>query len=366
MSPTTPQPSYRVIVLGAGFMGALHVEAWAKAGHQIAAVVDIDAERAARLAERCGRDTLHFTQFAEAMQGVSAEIAIVAVPLDQHAPASILALRSGLHVLCEKPVARSLQEVQSIADALRESDRKFAVAFQRNRAVEVNTVRELIESDEIGRPVLWTSDLVAPIRPKRLMHHADVNGGPLVDAAQHYFLLWQTCLGANVQRVSALVGTLAAGQPEVGAIADLAVDTGAVIADLGNGDMAMLSTSWGLSTGVEVQPSPQRIIGPRGVITLSAGFGWGGESVTVDRPGRRTTIRIPPGDCLYDQAIAFARYVSGGDGTDVSIIEDGAELLSISLAVLESAATGDWTEPAYRPNARRDPATSTPSRQETD
>jgi predicted dehydrogenase len=103
-----------VAVIGAGHMGRYHAEKFARCqGVTLAAVVDADAARAAKLAEAYG------CAARSDLAGIAgaADAAVVAVPTDQHYAVALACLREGLHVLVEKPIAPTLEQADALIAA---------------------------------------------------------------------------------------------------------------------------------------------------------------------------------------------------------------------------------------------------------
>ena len=105
----------RVVVVGAGHMGALHARKLVALsaegfGVELAGVADLDLERARSLA-----DELH-SAWSEDHRALlaNADAAIVAVPTVKHYCVVMDALKAGLHVLVEKPIAASLPEAEAL------------------------------------------------------------------------------------------------------------------------------------------------------------------------------------------------------------------------------------------------------------
>ena len=101
----------RAAVVGAGLMGRWHAEAAARAGAQVAAVVDPDATRAAALAARF-RGCRVLTDLDEALGLV--DVVHVCTPTASHVPLARQVLRRGRHLLIEKPVAASAAETAAL------------------------------------------------------------------------------------------------------------------------------------------------------------------------------------------------------------------------------------------------------------
>lgn len=100
-------------IIGAGLMGRVHARAAMRAGAIVAAVADPDAGRARELASSIGSSCEALT--IDALLG-SRRVGVVHVctPPDEHFAICKAALTSGAHVICEKPVAQTGIEVETL------------------------------------------------------------------------------------------------------------------------------------------------------------------------------------------------------------------------------------------------------------
>jgi len=105
-------------------MGRLHAEKFSRCeGATLAAVVDSDPERAAALADAYGARV--FSHFSEILS--IADAAVIAAPTERHHEIAAACLRAGLHVLVEKPIARTLAEADDLLELARKSQRVLQV-----------------------------------------------------------------------------------------------------------------------------------------------------------------------------------------------------------------------------------------------
>jgi predicted dehydrogenase len=81
------------------------------------------------------------------------EVDVIYNPLPNHLHAewTIQAVKAGKHVLCEKPLALSIQEVDAISSAAQKYDRVVAEAFMYRSHVQTFKVREIVQSGKLGR-----------------------------------------------------------------------------------------------------------------------------------------------------------------------------------------------------------------------
>jgi len=115
----------------------------------------------------------------------------VATPVRLHAEQTIAAAERGKHVLCEKPMALNVAECDRMIDACRANNVKLGVAYYRHFYPVVRRVKELIDSGELGVPVVaqinafeWFDPEPASAR-SWLLKKAVSGGGPMFDFGCH-------------------------------------------------------------------------------------------------------------------------------------------------------------------------------------
>ena len=114
----------RLGVVGVGAFGANHCRVGATIRDvELAGVHDVDAARAAGIAERF--ETSSFPSFESLLDAVDA--VVIATPTSTHAELAIKALERGRHVLVEKPIALSMDSARRIAEAARRAGLVCAV-----------------------------------------------------------------------------------------------------------------------------------------------------------------------------------------------------------------------------------------------
>jgi predicted dehydrogenase len=118
----------RVAVVGTGFIGSVHVRSARLAGADVVGVAASTPQRAAEEAHRLG--VRHgYASAEEAVSDPDLDVVHVCTPNHLHAPLTLQALQSGLHVVCEKPVATSTAEAAAVREHADERGRVVAVPF---------------------------------------------------------------------------------------------------------------------------------------------------------------------------------------------------------------------------------------------
>lgn len=141
----------RVIVAGLGFMGEIHVQAYAGIpAAEVVAIVESRHSMAKEKLERLGLDVPIFTNLAEALLGIEADIVDVCLPTDRHADAAVCALEHSKHLFCEKPVAVSLLEAERIRSAAEEAGTFCQVGHCIRFWPEYQALEQTVRSGSMG------------------------------------------------------------------------------------------------------------------------------------------------------------------------------------------------------------------------
>lgn len=198
-------------VVGCGAIAHWHLDAIARAELpvRVTAAVDPNTVNAAKIADRSGATAYVSLTDAIAAGGFSA--ALLAVPHHLHEPVAIEALRAGLHVLLEKPLATTLDACDRILAAAQDAGTVFMVAENAQYWPEVQTVCDLIADGAIGDVITARAATFFPAlgdfydgdRPWRFDKHA-AGGGIAVDTGSHWLRPMRMWLGEIDEVVAAL------------------------------------------------------------------------------------------------------------------------------------------------------------------
>jgi len=219
-----------------------------------------------------------------------ADAVYVATPVFLHAPQTILCLRAGKHVLCEKPMGMNYAEACSMEQLARESGLVLGISYYRRLYPKVARAKELIESGAIGRPVFaeaTSHDWFNPVGGHRswLADPARAGGGPLYDVASHRIDLMNYLFGAP-RKACGYLSTLIQAVP--------VEDNASVLIDYENGVRGFVDVRW----HSRVARNEFRIRGTEGEIDLSP---LNGDSLVF--PGGRESIAAPENlhsPCIHD------------------------------------------------------------------
>ena len=138
----------KLVVVGYGGMGGWHVDHARKSDVvNLMGIYDIKPERAA-LAR--SRGIYAYNSLDEVLADPSVELVTVAIPNDSHLETVVRALDGGKNVICEKPVALSCADLQTMFDAADRSGKRFTVHQNRRWDVDFLAMKHLLQTGEIG------------------------------------------------------------------------------------------------------------------------------------------------------------------------------------------------------------------------
>lgn len=325
------EKTLKALVVGSGDMGEKHARAYQRLPNvDLCAVADPDGLRAGRMAAELNVQGV-YAGFQEAIEQERPDIVSVCVPAFLHAGISAAALEQGCHVLCEKPLALTLEDARRMLDAAEKSNAHLAVVFQRRFMPVWQEVEQRLPA--LGAPLSYQAADFRPVRPKVLMHSKSGNGGPVIDCCVHDFNMVLHLFGKPAS-VYAMGDVYADGKSEVDSVRDLAVDTAAISIRFEAGHKALVSYCWGLPTGYEDSVRAE-ILGPNGLLRIFP------DSLEHHLPGGRVeTVRGLEEEGHPAQIAAFVDAIAGGQTPPVNPGEalPALEVACAALASIESGA----------------------------
>jgi len=143
----SPGERLNIGVIGVANRGGANLQG--VSGQNIVALCDVDENYLAAAAQRFPRaKTYH--DFRRMLDQKEIEAVVVSTADHTHAMATVMALKSGRHVYCEKPLTRTVSEVRAVARAARESKRATQLGTQIHADSNYRRVVELVKSGAIG------------------------------------------------------------------------------------------------------------------------------------------------------------------------------------------------------------------------
>ena len=132
-----------------------------------------------------------YTDWRELLLDREIDAVYIATPVHLHAEQTIASAEAGKHVLCEKPMALNVAECDRMIDACRANHVRLGIAYYRHFYPVVRHMKELIDSDELGVPIVAQINAFEWFDPKPadarswLIKKEFSGGGPMFDFGCH-------------------------------------------------------------------------------------------------------------------------------------------------------------------------------------
>ncbi|OQP13056.1 Gfo/Idh/MocA family protein [Geobacillus zalihae] len=144
----------RVLQIGTGGFG----ESWLRVVNsypetELVAAVDIQQENLQKAGKIAGlSEESLFRSIDEALEKVSADLALIVTPPPSHKDLAMKALKAGLHVMLEKPLAHTYEEAVDLLEFSRYFDRKVMISQNYRWRSPIQTIKKLLLDGTIGKP----------------------------------------------------------------------------------------------------------------------------------------------------------------------------------------------------------------------
>ena len=341
--------SVRYAVVGLGHIAQVAVLpafAHAKRNSRVVALVSDDSAKRKALSRTYRIDgTYAYDEYDACLEQVDA--VYIALPNSQHAEYTIRAAKAGVHVLCEKPMAVTVDECQEMIDACREHRVKLMIAY-RLHFEEINLkVVDLVRRGRIGEPKFFNSSFSMTVRPNDIRTKKDMGGGTLYDIGVYCVNAARYLFRAEPKEVMAI--SVKSGTAKLDEIDE---STGALLRFDGE-RIAAFVTSFN-ATDV----ASYRIVGTKGQVHVDPAYEYAeGLAYELTVNGKTTRQRIGKRDQFAPELLYFSDCILKDRQPEPSG-EEGRQDVRIVQALYESAETGKAVsippfEQSKRPTGRQ-------------
>ncbi|MHB8687857.1 MAG: Gfo/Idh/MocA family oxidoreductase [Candidatus Dormibacteraceae bacterium] len=183
----TAAPSVGVGLIGYGAIAQAHAASIAAtAGLKLAGICDVSEARR-QMAARDWSVRTH-PRAEDMLEDPEIGLVVVGTPPSIHADSVMAALRAGKHVVCEKPFALRVEEVDRMIDAAAARELVLTVFQSRRWDPDYLAMREVVRSGRIGEVFYMESFIGGHDHPCDYWHsHEPISGGTIYDWGSHYF-----------------------------------------------------------------------------------------------------------------------------------------------------------------------------------
>ncbi len=350
----------RVGLIGAGFVSDIHADALSRHVNsvEIVAVASRTQDKAAVFARKHGIPHA-YGDYRALLERSDIDMVTVAIPNDLHCAAVCAAADAGKHVICEKPLCRTLAEADRMIAACDRADRYLFYAEELLFAPKYVRAKRLVDEGALGKPFLvkQSEEHDGPHEP----WFWDVNrsgGGVLFDMGCHSIEYARWIFGKPVvKNVSATMGTFVHKGKTRGE------DHSLVTVEYENGMIGQAENSWAKGGGVDDRTEIYGTTGHTRADLLhgnalrtysQTGYGYAVEK-SGDTAGWSSTMYEEVWNYGFPQEMQhFVNCVLGTE-EPIETGVDGREVLKIIHAAYQSAGEGRKIVWPYEPPACEKP-----------
>jgi predicted dehydrogenase len=337
----------KMAIVGAGIWGENHAAIYrAHPFCEVAAVCDRDRSKAAALAAKLGIDQ-YYDDYREMFRRSGCDAVAIVTPDFAHAEAAIAAAEHHKHVLVEKPLATTREEIFAMREAFEKHRIRAMVDLHNRWSPPFNVAHQSLERGELGKPysaymrlndIKWVAtDMLPWAASSSILWFL---GSHSVDTLRWFF-------GDEVVRVYAVARR--------GILSSLGVDTADTYLstlEFKNGGVAQMENGWITPNANPcVNDMKFSILGDRGMISMDlSGHNmiqkYTDEKVQVpDVLVQHSVFGLPRG-FAFESIRSFVDCLLSGEEFRVSV-EDAANTSLVILAIMESADRGQPREVEY-------------------
>ena len=140
----------KVAIVGARFAARIvHLPGYQGVGQPVAAICDLDTEVARRIADSFSIENV-YSDWREMLEKEQPDVVSVCLPNALHREITIGALEAGAHVLCEKPLATTMQEAHEMFDKAREKGKILMAAQLYRQDAGPRALKRIVDTGVLG------------------------------------------------------------------------------------------------------------------------------------------------------------------------------------------------------------------------
>jgi len=233
-------------LIGCGNIGmGAHLPAYAHIPEaKLVAVCDIIEERVHAAAERTGG--MPYIDYRRLLEREDIDVVDICLPSDLHAEASIAVAEAGKHVLCEKPMAHTLEAADAMIETVKKAGVKLMIGQVRRFDHRYASIKAQLDAGKVGRPVFVrrAERQFLPFPPEAWQWDPKRGGGVILDIGVHATDLFRWLLGQEPVDVYAVAKPV-----RESAIAAGSYDHAFITCKFDGGGVGFAESSWAYPQG---------------------------------------------------------------------------------------------------------------------
>ncbi len=193
-------------IVGTGWVSGEHIRAFEANPHTKVVALCGRTEASARAkAKECGIDCAIYTDYAQMLKHAGLDIVSIATPPNLHRDEAVAAARAGKHLMLEKAMGVTLEDIRAIRDAVRETKVKSVVSFVLRWNPLFDIIKKQLAAGALGRVFYGEVDYFHGIGPWYGQYgwniKKDVGGSSLLSAGCHALDALRWFMGGEVTEV---------------------------------------------------------------------------------------------------------------------------------------------------------------------
>lgn len=253
-----------IALIGAGRAGMIHARNFRSnvPNAEICAVADPFEDAAKAAADELGLEK-YATNYKDLLEDATLDAVIIATPTKYHCEIAVACAEAGKHILCEKPMAMTVEECEIMEKAAERCGVKLQLAFMRRFDAGFIAAKKAIMEGCIGDVVMVRSNTRGPSIPKPWMYDISKSNGPLAEVNSHDIdsLRWFT--ESEFKTVHAIAGNYRC--PDAKKDFPDFYDNVVMVSEMTNGTQGIIDGAQGVLYGYDARVE---ILGTRGCIYL--------------------------------------------------------------------------------------------------
>ena len=274
--------------------------------------------------------------FSNVISRKEIDAVIIATPTFLHKEMVIEALKVGKHVLCEKPMALTIEDCNKMIEASKRSDRIFQVGLVLRYTKIFQKAKEIISRGDIGKPqMMWCKEFRKPFAKKvnDWILKAENCGGALVEKNCHHFDLFNWLSESKPFRVAAFGGGNVIYNKEDITI----IDNAWVLTEYENGIRGSLGLCLFSPYGTELEVG---VIGDRGKLVC---FCRAGEVDKIKVWNRKKTTKYSACKSYVFSLSKTYKWVGGHRGAEYDELLDFVDCIENNKQPIANGEVGKWS-----------------------
>jgi 1,5-anhydro-D-fructose reductase (1,5-anhydro-D-mannitol-forming) len=323
-------------ILKWGIVGASNIaRSWminainAQPDAKVVAVYSSNPQRAKSYAEETGIPKF-YTSLESLLEDENVEAVYIGSRNDQHRSQAIAAAHKGKHVLCDKPLALSVQDARDMIAACAEAKVVFGTNHHLRSATVQRKLRALIEAGAIGKPLAARAFFAVHLPEESRGWRTtapEAGAGVVLDITVHVADTLRFVLDDDVQEVVALTANQGMTAP--------GIEDGVMgVMRFRSGVLAQFHDSFSIGhdlTGLQIHGTDGSLYAEENMLQKPNG------RLYLQRNGKREEVPVGTIENHYEHLLHEFINAVRGQGKPFATGEDGLKSLAIASAILESA-----------------------------